>query len=209
MKRAILIEMVFTTCWVYLIMASFTTTLMEIGVFENLSSQASVAEKVGGTSKVFPWLRDRIQKKESPLGQNKQYSAEILAILLQSSPKNRVKFTEIDGIDILLQLLSAYRKRDPVKDSEEEEYVENLFDSLTCLVDEETGKEKFVESEGIELCQIMLREGSMSKPRALRVLDHATGGAAGTLVCEKFVDAAGLKTIFGMFMKKVRFVRDP
>lgn len=137
------------------------------------------------------------------MSQNKQYSAEILAILLQSSSKNRGKFIDIDGVDIILQLLSQYRKRDPEKDSNEEEYVENLFDSLICLVDEDSGKDKFIEAEGIELAQIMLREGKFSKPRALRVLDHALGGAGGAPACERLIEAAGLRTIFGMFMKKV------
>lgn len=135
--------------------------------------------------------------------QNKQYSAEILAILLQSSSKNREKFIGLDGIDLILQLLSQYRKRDPEKDSDEEEYVENLFDCLICLVDEDSGKEKFIEAEGIELAQIMLKEGKFSKPRALRVLDHAFGGVGGGPACERLVEAAGLRTIFGMFMKKV------
>lgn len=148
------------------------------------------------------WLQIRIQRKESPVGQNKQYAAEVIAILLQSSTKNRKRFIGLDGVDILLQVLSLYRKRDPAKDTEEEEYVENLFDCLTCVVDEDEGKEKFLDGEGIELCQIMLREGKMSKPRALRVLDHALGGAGGAVACDKFVEAAGLKTVFGMFMKK-------
>jgi beta-catenin-like protein 1 len=146
---------------------------------------------------------DRIRKPESPLTQNKQYAAEILAILLQSSSQNLLRFIKTDGIDLLLQLLSAYRKRDPAKDSEEEEYVENLFDALTCTVDEDEGKERFIEGEGVELCLIMLREGKMSKSRALRVLDHALGGQSGGASCERFVEAAGLKTVFGMFMKKV------
>jgi len=123
---------------------------------------------------------------------------------LQSSPKNRQRFIKVDGIDLLLQLLSAYRKRDPTKDTEEEEYMENLFDTLACVVDEDEGKEKFIEGEGLELCLIMLREGKMSKPRALRVLDHALGGQGGATTCQRFVEAAGLKTTFGMFMKKVR-----
>lgn len=148
------------------------------------------------------WILSRIQQKEATVSQNKQYAAEILAILLQSSPKNRQKFIELDGIDILLQLLSAYRRRDPTKDSDEEEYVENLFDALICLVEEDSGKEKFVEAEGIELALIMLREGKFSKPRALRVLDHALGGAGGAPACERLVEAAGLKTVFGMFSKK-------
>lgn len=111
----------------------------------------------------------------------------------------------IDGVDVLLQLLSAYRKRDPEKDSDEEEYVENLFDCLTCVVDEKEGKEKFLEAEGVELAQIMLREGKLSKQRALRTLDHALSGQAGAAACEHLVEAAGLKTVFGMFMKKVCF----
>ena len=173
-----------------------------LNVVENLSSQASIAERIGQKSDVLSWLLTRIQRQETPLGQNKQYAAEVLAILLQASAKNRSRFVGLEGVDALLQLLSAYRKRDPPKDSDEEEYVENLFDALTCLVDEPEGKEKFIEAEGIELCLIMLREGKMSKARALRVLDHALGGSTGAATCERFVEAIGLKTVFGMFMKK-------
>lgn len=123
--------------------------------------------------------------------------------MLQSSAKNREKFIGLDGVDALLQLLSPYRKRDPEKDSDEEEYVENLFDCLVCVVDEDAGKEKFLEGEGIELALIMLREGKFSKQRALRVLDHALAPQGGAPACERLVEAAGLKTVFGTFMKKV------
>ncbi|KAJ5559301.1 hypothetical protein N7535_009529 [Penicillium sp. DV-2018c] len=173
-----------------------------LSVFENLASQASYAETIGQDAAVLSWILSRIQKKEAAVSQNKQYAAEILAIILQSTSKNRTKFIELDGIDILLQLLSAYRRRDPAKDSDEEEFVENLFDSLICLVEEPSGKEKFLEAEGIELALIMLREGKFSKPRALRVLDHALGGDSGAPVCERLVEAAGLKTVFGLFSKK-------
>lgn len=110
---------------------------------------------------------------------------------------------ELEGIDSFLQLLSAYRKRDPVKGSEEEEFVENIFDCVTCCVDEQEGKAKFLDAEGVELCLIMLKEGKMSRPRALRLLDHALGGPDGTSCCEKVIEAAGLKVIFTMFIKKV------
>jgi beta-catenin-like protein 1 len=172
-------------------------------VLENLASQTAIAEKIGQESSVLSWLLSRIQQKEHPVSQNKQYSAEVLAILLQSSPKTKEKFISLDGVDILLQLLSHYRKRDPERDSDEEEYVENLFDCLICLVDEDSGKEKFLEGEGIELAQIMLKEGKFSKQRALRVLDHALGGLGGAPACERLVEVAGLRTIFGMFMRKV------
>jgi beta-catenin-like protein 1 len=145
---------------------------------------------------------DRIPKKESPVSQNKRYAAEVIAILLQSSPLNRKKLCELDGVDLLLQILAAYRKRDPLKGTEEEEFVENIFDSLTCVVDEPEGKQKFVEAEGVELCLIMIKEGKMSKSRALRLIDHALNGQTGSGVCERLVEAAGLKVVFGMFMKQ-------
>ncbi|EFE35158.1 uncharacterized protein ARB_06115 [Trichophyton benhamiae CBS 112371] len=173
-----------------------------LNILESLSSRASIADRIGQESGIMPWLHERISRKEKRVSQNKQYSAEILAILLQSSSKNRLRFISLEGVDTLLQLLSVYRKLDPQKDSDEEEYFENLFDCLTCVVDEDEGKDKFIEAEGIELAQIMLREGTLSKPRALRVLNHALGGRGGLRACEKFVEAGLLRTAFGMFMKK-------
>lgn len=175
-----------------------------LAVIESLASQQTVAERVG-QERVLMWLCNRIRKPDKPVGQNKQYAAEVLQVLLQSSSLLRRRLAmDIDGIDLFLQLLAAYRKRDPPKDSQEEEYAENIFDALTCVVDEAEGKRKFVEAEGVELCLIMLKEGSFSKVRGLRLLDHAVGGqgTAAVEVCEKLVDAAGLKQVFGMFMKK-------
>ncbi|KAL8971481.1 MAG: hypothetical protein Q9197_003252 [Variospora fuerteventurae] len=172
-----------------------------LSVLENLSSRTTIAMTIDTNTSFIPWLLQRVQKKEPIITQNKQYTAEILAIILQSSPASRLRFIDLNGIDIFLQLLSSYRKRDPAKGTEEEEYVENLFDSLTCCLDEADGKAKFVEAEGVELCLIMLREGKMSKPRALRLLDHALGGPDGAACCSKIVEAAGLKPLFGAFMK--------
>lgn len=151
------------------------------------------------------WLLSRMQKSEPIVSQNKQYSAEVLAILLQSSTSNRLQLIQADAMDPLLEHLSPYRKRDPPKGTEEEEFVENLFDCITCCVDESEGKRKFIEAEGIELCLIMLREGKMSKSRALRLLDHAFNGSGGAPCCEKLVEAAGLKVIFSVLTKKVRY----
>lgn len=172
-----------------------------LGVVENLCSNAGTAEKIGADEGLIKWLLRRIQKKERPITQNKQYAAEILAILVQSSAVNRRKLASMDAVDVMLQLVASYRKLDPEK-GEEEEYMENLFEALTSIVDEPEGKTKYIEAEGIELCLIMLKEGKRSKPAALRLLDHAAGGASGTEVCQKLVDAGGLKTVFTMFMKK-------
>lgn len=173
-----------------------------LGVVENLCSRGETAEAVGREEALLKWLLARAGRVEKPVGQNKQYAAEILAILVQASAGNRRRLAGLEAVDAMLQLVSAYRKRDPEKGGEEEEYMENLFEALTCLVDEPEGKDKFVEAEGVELCLMMLKEGKLSKPAALRLLDHAAGGASGAGVCQKIVDAGGLKTVFTMFMKK-------
>lgn len=175
-----------------------------MSIVENLCSRNATAEQVAKHEKLLRWLLQRARRKEanSSVSQNKQYAAEILAIIVQSSFANRRTLAGLDAADAMLQLVAAYRKRDPEKGSEEEEYMENLFEVLTCVVDEPEGKEKFLAAEGVELCLIMLKEGKLSKAAALRLLDHAVGGSAGREVCLKIVEAGGLKTIFTMFMKK-------
>ncbi|KAJ9162119.1 DUF1716-domain-containing protein [Coniochaeta hoffmannii] len=171
-------------------------------VVENLCSRRETADAVGGNEGLVRWLLGRAQRKEEGVSQNKQYAAEILAILLQASAENRRRLAQLDAADVLLRLVAAYRKRDPEKGGEEEEFMEDLFEALTCLVDEPEGKAKFVEAEGVELCLIMLKEGKMSKRPSLRLLDHAVGGQGGVQVCQKLVEEGGLKTLFTMFMKK-------
>lgn len=172
-----------------------------LAIIENLCSKNSAADKVGHDKKLLKWLLQRIQRKEGSITQNKQYSAEILAILSQASSANRKQLARLDSIDIILQLIAPYRRRDPEKGGEEEEYMENLFETLTCLSDEAAGKDKFLDAEGVELCLIMMKEGKKSKAPALRLLDHAAGGIAGTQVAQKIVEAGGLKTTFTLFMK--------
>jgi beta-catenin-like protein 1 len=172
-----------------------------LSVIENLCSRTSTAEQIGQDLPLLQWLLGRIQRKESPTTQNKQYAAEILAILAQTSAKNRRKLADSDAADVMLQLVASYRRRDPEKGGEEEEYMENLFEALTCVVDDPEGKAKFLQAEGVELCLIMLKEGKASKQPALRLLHHAADGMAAVEVCETIVEAAGLKTLFTTFMK--------
>ncbi|KAI0536440.1 Catenin-beta-like protein [Xylaria digitata] len=174
-----------------------------LGIIENLCGRTVIAERVAKEESLLKWLLRRIQvKEEGGVSQNKQYAAEILAILVQNSAKNRRTIASLDATDIMLQLVAPYRKLDPEKGGEEEEYVENLFEALTCMADELEGKAKFVEAEGVELCLIMLKEGKLSKNASLRLLDHAAGGASGVEVCRKIIDAGGLKNVFTLFMKK-------
>lgn len=200
-----------------------------LSVIENLLSQPANTEILGKESKLLTWLLNRIQEQEKPTSQNKQYASEILSILTQSSRPNRNHVSEANGVEIFLTQLAPYRRNDPEKESEEEEYMENLFNCLTSLVDEPEGKVKFLEAEGVELCLLMVRDGKTSKSRSLKVLDHACGyaesagsedalsngaGSKGTdkkaivdnpntaaPVGIKVVEARGLKPIFSTFMK--------
>lgn len=181
-----------------------------LGVLGNLSSRARVAALISDKTAIIPWLLSRIQKPPKSIDQNTQSAAEVLAILAQSSAAGRRRLIDSDGIDLLMQLLNRYSKRDPVKWSEEEEYAENLFNCLTCSVDDDDqfrlshGDARFRQGEGIELCIIMLREGNWSRSRALRLLDRVLAGPDATGCCTHLVDVGGLKTIFGLFLKKVR-----
>ncbi|KAH6643127.1 Catenin-beta-like protein [Boeremia exigua] len=191
-----------------------------LSVLENLLSQPSNTDMIGREKALVAWLLGRIQKPEKPTTQNKQYASEILSILTQSSRPNRTLIAEANGAEIFLTNLAPYRRDDPEKDSDEEEYMENLFNCLTSVVEEPIGKTQFLEAEGTELCLLLVRDGKTSKSRALKVLDYAcayaeaptSNGAsaddasppAHVGVCERFVDARGLKPLFSTFMKTKR-----
>lgn len=177
-----------------------------LSILENLASNTPAMDMAGKITgdEVLKYLLARIKIKESPVSQNKQYAAEVLQVLLQRSAAVRDKFIMADGVDVLLTLLASYRKRDPQNDSTEEEYAENLFDALTVTLASPSGKKAFVDAEGVELALIMVKEGRFSRTRALKVLDHAMAGSSDSSagVAEKIVDAGGLKTAFGAFMKE-------
>lgn len=52
------------------------------------------------------WLLRRIKAK-TPFDANKLYASELLSILLQNTPENRLLLGELDGIDVLLQQLAV------------------------------------------------------------------------------------------------------
>ncbi|KAF2114718.1 Catenin-beta-like protein [Lophiotrema nucula] len=201
-----------------------------LSVIENLLSQPTNTDMIGKEAKLTAWLLGRIQKEERQTTQNKAYAAEILSILIQSSQPNRRRLIEANAVDILLTQLASYRRDDPEKGGEEEESVENSFNCLTSLVDEPTGKTKFVEAEGVELSLLMVRDAQLGKLRALKVLDHACGYAealpddetqtngnssskangkkpvesstnTAAAVCEMIVEKRGLKPLFSKFVK--------
>ncbi|KAJ3102727.1 hypothetical protein HDU97_000340 [Phlyctochytrium planicorne] len=171
-----------------------------LGVFENLvSADPQLAEVIIEKTTLLPWLLKRIAVRQ--FDSNRQYSSEIISILLQNSRKNRLAFIQAGGIVSLLQVIAYYKRRDP-QESDEIEMMENFFDSLCLALAEPEGKEAFLNEEGVELMLIILKEKKMAKMRALKVLDHALLGDAGKGCCSRFIEILGLKTLFPLFMKK-------
>ncbi|KAK5069454.1 DNA-dependent RNA polymerase II [Lithohypha guttulata] len=183
-----------------------------LSVIESLLSDTANAEKIGANAKFLKWLLQRIKQSDesasNKVGQNRQYAAEILVILAQTDVKNIERLVKLDAVDTILELLSAWRSRDPEKDSDEEEFAGNLFDCLVTLVKHASGRDEFIQKEGMELCLIMLKDGKFSKHGALRVLDHAADGFSGGPVYERLVDAGGLKQVFTALMKSKKLERE-
>lgn len=171
-----------------------------LSIFENLVSiDLKYAEIVVEKTDILPWLLKRINTKA--FDSNRGYAVEILSILLQESRANRIKLGELGGIDVLLRVLSSYKRKDPA-DDDEAELMENCFTSLCSALAEPEIKKLFLEGEGIELMLIMIKEKSMARIRAVKVLDYAMSTSAGTANCYRFVESLGLKTLFPMFMGK-------
>lgn len=148
---------------------------------------------------ILEWLLQRIKPK-ADVDANKQYAAEVLAVLLQSGgTASRQRFIELNGIDRVLQAVAPYRSKDS-STSEEEEFIENAFDALCAALMEKSGKDSFVEAEGVELMVMILKGRTSARWGALKCLDFATTGCP--IACSRTVDAGGLGTVFSAFMGK-------
>ncbi|XP_022658966.1 beta-catenin-like protein 1 isoform X2 [Varroa jacobsoni] len=147
---------------------------------------------------LMAFLLRRLRAK-MPFDANKLYASEILAILLQNCEPNRKMLGEIEGIDILLQQLSHFRRHDP-SNSEEFEMMENLFDVLCSALLLPANRDRFLKSEGLQLMNLLLKEKRQSRCGALKTLEYALQGPEGTENCNKFVDILGLRVLFPLLM---------
>ncbi|WKX89323.1 hypothetical protein Q1695_008737 [Nippostrongylus brasiliensis] len=149
---------------------------------------------------LFIWLLSRACQK-GQFDANKMYASELVALLLQLSESAKRKLTEkVDGIDMLLRALAVYKRHDP-ENLDEREHMENLFDALCAALMLPANRGKFLDDEGLQLMNLMLRERKQSRESALKVLDHATTGPEGKDNCNKFVEILGLRTLFPLFMR--------
>ncbi|KIK06662.1 hypothetical protein K443DRAFT_88620 [Laccaria amethystina LaAM-08-1] len=171
-----------------------------LAVFENiLGYNSDLASELVSKTNVLPWLLNRLQSKTHD--ENRVYAAELLSILLQNNVDNRIRFAKEDGVELLLKVVSQYRRKDPV-DPDETEFMENLFDSLCSVLNEPSIKQLFLSAEGPDLMILMMKENMQSKSRAIKALDYAMSGTTSSGVCESFVEALGLKVLFAALMGK-------
>lgn len=172
-----------------------------LSIIENLiDMRPQVANEVVSKTGLMSWLLKRLQPK-SIVDPNKLYACEITSILVASSDENRRAIAEKDSLDRILQAVAPYRNKDP-ETTEEEEYIENLFDVISACLMLKEGQQSFVESEGVELMLIIVRNKRIARGGALKALDFATTRCG--IACDRLVDAAGLKTIFSAFMGKLK-----
>ncbi|VDK79509.1 unnamed protein product [Litomosoides sigmodontis] len=149
---------------------------------------------------LFAWLLRRATQRGA-LDANKMFASELLSLLLQSTELARKRLTEkVDGFDLLLRALATYKRHDPGS-ADEREHMENLFNAVCAALMYAPNRQKFLDGEGLQLMNLMLRERKQSRESALKVLDYATNGAEGKSNCAKFIDILGLRTIFPLFMR--------
>lgn len=170
-----------------------------LSIIENLTEMNASFTKEAAEQGLMVWILKRLKQK-LPFDQNKLYCSEILSILIQTENDNRLQLGDCEGIDVLLQQLAIYKRHDPAN-TEEQEFMENLFNCLCSALMAKENRERFLKGEGLQLMNLMLREKKMSRNGSLKVLDHAMSGPDGKENCNKFVDILGLRTIFPLFMK--------
>ncbi|VDM98064.1 unnamed protein product [Thelazia callipaeda] len=171
-----------------------------LSVVENVLDFRPAFANVCVEQGLFSWLLRRGTLR-GPLDANKMFASELLASLLQSTELARRRLTEkIDGFDLLLRALATYKRHDPAS-MDEREHMENLFDAVCAALMYGPNRQKFLDGEGLQLMNLMLRERKQSRESALKVLDYATNGAEGKSNCIKFIEILGLRTIFPLFMR--------
>jgi len=150
---------------------------------------------------LIKYILSLVSNKKAEI-QIKLYACEILSIVLQSGDSAIKSFGEISGsIESLLVLLSPYVKNEP-KSLQETEMIKNIAVSLCAVLFDDTNKELFLKSEGIELMLLLIKKKTILRGPAFKIIDYAI--ASHPKANETFVQVLGLKTLFSNFMKKVK-----
>lgn len=162
-----------------------------LGFVENLFSLSQDVDLLLSKASIIPWLLNRIKQEE--IDDNKLYSSEILAILVQTKQEIRNQFaTQYEGIKVLIDII--YQSKDNSKYSTNLEFIENMFDILcSCLLVSEN-VDIFIKLEGLELLITLKRHNS----RCMRALAYATNTSSRASYHLAHIN--GIEEMFGLFM---------
>lgn len=106
-------------------------------------------------------------------------------------------------IELVLVSVSPYHGRDP-SDSDEQEYLFNLFDILGALLLKfPPARQSFIGKlcQGFELMLLMLKGLNIARIRAIQLVDYALAGGEES-VAVKFMDVGGIKLLGPILMGK-------
>ncbi|XP_026546966.1 beta-catenin-like protein 1 [Notechis scutatus] len=105
---------------------------------------------------LMQWLLKRLKPTDESCFLNLFVRLAVLLCRLPDGQNNREMLGELDGIDVLLQQLSVFKRHNPGP-AEEEEMMENLFDSLCSSLMLSSNRDRFLKGEGLQLMNLMLR----------------------------------------------------
>jgi beta-catenin-like protein 1 len=115
-----------------------------------------------------------------------------------SPPPPPSKF--IEGVDIFLQSIGRYRKKQPSND-QQIEYLENACIALSsCIMFSTINLKHFVDLEGIPLVMYCEKNNVYSGCSALRLLDFSMEGDVPKRAAEEIVTSGLLKYLFPLFL---------
>lgn len=146
---------------------------------------------------------------------NRLFAAELISTIFQISSNYLKDSLEVKTfwesainecviIESILVSISPYRFRDPI-DSDEQEYLFNLFDCLgVLLLNSMDARKSFCSEkcEGIELFIIFLKELNIARIKSIQIIDYLLANNDDSFICEQFINSGGLKVISPIFMGK-------
>lgn len=190
-----------------------TAVYRALSIVENMVElRPTAADAIVKETRLLQWLVSQLNPKVE-IDSNKQYACEIVSILAAASDATKTALIESTSsgssskssaaplLDKILRAIAPYRTKD-AQGVDEEEYIENLFNTVCSCLMKPQGQAAFLDIEGIELMLIVLKNKTSGRGGALKVLDYVTTryGPA----CRRIVTANGLKTVFAVFMGKLK-----
>lgn len=150
------------------------------------------------------FLVTRFHTGDAGPAQNRFYALELTAILARSLPAFRQAFLATpEAIDRTLAALAPFKVQGDPRSADEQEFFENLFDLLCDAILEPAGLEHFMGSRGIDLVLLLLKEMTMVRIRALRLLSFAlTDRQTVSQTADAIIQSRGLKVLSPILMRK-------